>query len=89
MGSDAEQGMNSFVATFFDHYGAVQFRTWCKQQDLNCVLQPVPRSLSSSCGTCAVYESAGWETGYDPDQIEAVYQKEKSGYVLMHRSEEA
>ncbi|MEA4860810.1 hypothetical protein SDC9_183005 [bioreactor metagenome] len=80
--------MKGFVATFFDHYGAVQFRTWCKQQDLNCVLQPVPRTLSSSCGTCAVYEAPDWETGYDTAQIEAIYEKQESAYALLFRNED-
>ncbi|NBK26193.1 MAG: DUF3343 domain-containing protein [Spirochaetia bacterium] len=80
--------MKSFVATFFDHYGAVQFRTWCKQQDLNCVLQPVPRSLSSSCGTCAVFEASAWKTGYDPHQIEAIYEQQEGAYALLFRNED-
>ncbi len=80
--------MKSFVATFFDHYGAVQFRTWCRQQDLNCVLQPVPRSLSSSCGTCAVYEASEWATGYDTAQVEAVYEQQEGAYALLFRNED-
>ena len=47
--------MSTYIATFFSHFGAVRFR---KELDmagidgLTCTLMPVPRFLSSSCGTC-------------------------------------
>jgi len=51
--------MSTYIATFFSHFGAVRFR---KELDmagiggLTCTLMPVPRFLSSSCGTCVKIE---------------------------------
>ena len=44
------------IATFFSHFGAVRFRRLCRARGVEVELMPVPRSLSSSCGTCACYE---------------------------------
>ena len=41
-----------YIYTFFSHFGAVRFNKECKKRGLNSALMPVPRSLSSSCGTC-------------------------------------
>jgi len=46
-----------------------------------CTLKPVPRSLSSSCGTCAWYESEGWDIGYKIEELEAVYRHEGAQFV--------
>ena len=40
------------VATFYSHYGAMLFK---KRIGDSCYLAPVPRSLSSSCGTAAFF----------------------------------
>lgn len=44
-----------YVATFFSHFGATRFRRECRQAGIACELAPVPRTLSSSCGTCALF----------------------------------
>lgn len=73
--------MRQFVATFFDHWGAVQFRTHAKAKGITCTLKPVPRSLSSSCGTCAWYESEGWDIGFPSTGLEAVYVQEGTQFM--------
>lgn len=49
--------MTSYIATFFTHYDAMLFRSSAKELDIPATLAPVPRSLSSSCGTCAKLET--------------------------------
>lgn len=44
-----------YVATFFSHFGATRFRRLCREHGVECRLAPVPRTLSSSCGTCAFF----------------------------------
>ena len=43
------------VATFVSHFAAMRFRGLCQKAGWEVELMPVPRSLSSSCGTCASY----------------------------------
>ena len=52
--------MKQYIATFFSHFGATRFRKNCVRQGLSAQVMPVqvmpvPRSLSSSCGTCVKY----------------------------------
>lgn len=61
------------IATFFSHFGAVRFRRLCRERGVGVELMPVPRSLSSSCGTCARFDrdprasGEGW-----PEEVELV-----------------
>lgn len=44
------------IATFYSHFGAVCFRKLCEEHRIPARLMPVPRALSSSCGTCVRFE---------------------------------
>lgn len=50
--------MKQYIATFFSHFGALRFQKLCSQLDWPARLAPVPRSLSSSCGTCVLFQTA-------------------------------
>jgi len=43
------------IATFFSHFGAVRFKKQCDAAGWVARMKPVPRTLSSSCGTCVEY----------------------------------
>ena len=58
--------------TFFSHYGAIQFKKVLEKRGIPVVLMPVPRFLSSSCGTCARVEGS-LPDDIDPTDIEGVY----------------
>ena len=45
-----------YIATFFSHFGAIRFKKEMKDI-INPALRPVPRALSSSCGTCVRFEA--------------------------------
>lgn len=47
-----------FVATFFSHYGALKFKKACQAANIPATVMPVPRTLSSSCGSCVRFESS-------------------------------
>lgn len=44
-----------YIATFYAHIGAVRFNKIQKSLGNESKMMPVPRSLSSSCGTCVRY----------------------------------
>ncbi|MFC2821638.1 MAG: putative Se/S carrier-like protein [Sphaerochaeta sp.] len=67
------------VATFANHYGAMLFK---KTVGAGCVLRPVPRSLSSSCGTCAVFEGP-YKDEYYNENLEAVYKEKNGKYITI------
>ena len=48
--------MNKYIATFYSHFGALSYYKAIKNQGISSKLMPVPRKVSSSCGTCVSYE---------------------------------
>ena len=42
----------TYIATFFSHFGAIRFKKLCQKSGWPARVMPVPRDLSSSCGTC-------------------------------------
>lgn len=53
--STARKIQLEYIATFFAHIGAIRFNKACKENNIESVIMPVPRNLSSSCGTCVKY----------------------------------
>lgn len=45
--------MKDFVLTFNTQLDAIITKKYCEKENIFCKLAPVPRCLSSSCGTCA------------------------------------
>ena len=69
------------VVTFHSHYGALVFR---RRYGEGCSLRPVPRSLSSSCGTAAFISGPVPEELFD-ENTEAVYVKDGDGWREIWR----
>lgn len=63
--------MKTYIITFFSHFGATRFKKEMKKAGTEVQLKPVPRFLSSSCGTCAI---AVTEDLTFPENIEEVEQ---------------
>ena len=55
--------MKQYIATFFSHFGAVRFQRLCAERGYEAQLAPVPRRLSSSCGTCVLFKTAELNEG--------------------------
>lgn len=45
------------LATFHTHTGALKFERALKTLKIDCLMKPVPRKLSSSCGVCVEYDT--------------------------------
>ena len=80
-----------YIATFFSHFGAVRFRRQCSNAGWECEMMPVPRSLSSSCGTCVSYELS-LEDKFLPEdscqeEIEQVVRLSGDGFEWVYKAE--
>lgn len=80
--------MTQYVATFHTHLAALRScRTLQGTGVPGARMAPVPRALSSSCGTCVFYQGEDpLASLMDPD-LEAVYQVEGKGYKLVYQGE--
>ena len=84
------------IATFYSHFGAMRFKKECDRRGILGKLMPglfarampVPRNLSSSCGTCVRYEgdtacpTEGW-----PEEMEQAVAVTGAGYQILWRAE--
>lgn len=65
----------TYLATFFSHFGAMSFRRLCREKNVEVELMPVPRFLSSGCGTCARFSDLkGLRIDEWPEEVERVVQ---------------
>lgn len=77
-----------YIATFFSHFGAIRFEKNCRTNNIPARLMPVPRTLSSSCGTCVSYESENYEVGTCiTNEVEQIVEVLENGYKECYRAE--
>lgn len=75
-----------YVATFYTHAAALMTDRTLKKQGVPSKLGPVPRKLSSSCGTCLMYESDDPLLSWMDRDFEAVYAVSGQGYEELLRN---
>lgn len=77
-----------YIATFYSHFGAMRFKKQCDKCGVSAKIMPVPRDLSSSCGTCVRYDSENpCPIGLWTEEIELVVMITQEGYVEQYRAE--
>lgn len=70
-----------YIATFFSHFGAIRFDRLCRQSNIVSRVMPVPRSLSSSCGSCVSYEACNeWPENAVESEVEQIVEVSPAGY---------
>ena len=77
----------NFVATFHTHLAAMMTCSNLQKKGVAAKLAPVPRRLSSSCGTCVFYEGEGPCLEEMDRDMEAVYRREGEDYILLSAGE--
>ena len=73
------------IATFYSHFGAIRFKKYCEKQGWPSRVMPVPRNLSSSCGTCVKYEGECPKEA--PEEVEQIVEAVEGGYRQLYRAE--
>ena len=76
--------MNEYIATFHTHLSALMTSQNLAALGVRAQMMPVPRKLSSSCGTCVRYLSNDPCLSAMDEDTEAVYEKiDKDEYTLQ------
>lgn len=78
--------MGDYIATFFSHFGAMAFKKKCDKEGYPAVIMPVPRNLSSSCGTCVKFsgdeeKAKSWYS----DEVEQLVKILENGELQVKR----
>ena len=66
--------MNEYVATFHTHLSALMTSRKLTSMGVTARMMPVPRKLSSSCGTCVYYMSTDPYLQMMDEDVEGVYE---------------
>ena len=78
----------TFIATFFSHFGATRYERLCRAAGIAARTMPVPRSLSSSCGTCVRCEGSYLTPeGVCAEEIERIVRAEGERFVPVYERE--
>ena len=80
--------MDTYIATFFSHFGAIRFKKTCDGLGISARTMPVPRTLSSSCGTCTRFECDEIPPYEEHrDELEAIVRVIDGGYEDVFRND--
>jgi hypothetical protein len=77
----------NYLATFYTHAAALMTNRSLQKKGVVSKLGPVPRKVSSSCGTCVMYTSDDPHLSEMDSDVEAVYEATDSGYKELLRNE--
>ncbi len=81
----------TYIATFHTHFAAVSFARELKAYpEMKPQFMPVPRKLSSSCGTCVrfIYEGdiQEYAQNMEQDDLDTVYLVENDEYLPQYHA---
>ena len=79
--------MQQYLATFHTHLSAMLSCQALQSEGLTARMTPVPRALSSSCGTCVRYSADSDRRQILDQDLEAVYTDDDGVYTLVFQSE--
>lgn len=75
------------VITFYTHHSAQLTNKMIKASGISSKMAPVPRKLSSSCGSCVIAECEKLSMELVDEDFEAVYKAENDDYILLCNNE--
>lgn len=79
--------MKRYIATFHTHLAALRSSRSLSGKGIAAQMTPVPRKLSSSCGTCVRYESESPELDSLDRDTEAVFEDRMGEYAEVYKAE--
>lgn len=75
--------MQQYIATFHTHLSALLTSRNLQSAGCTARMAPVPRTLSSSCGTCVRYEAEEAMLSSMDEDVERVYEVQGDTYTLL------
>lgn len=80
--------MREYIATFHTHLSALMTSRTLTALGVRAQMMPVPRKLSSSCGTCVRYISDNPNLNAMDEDVEGVYEKiSNDKYTMLMEKE--
>ena len=80
--------MMDYIATFHTHVAALKTHRSFRQKGIQARMAPVPRKISSSCGTCVFYKAEDPCYASLDEDAEAVYSVTDDNITTLRLFEE-
>lgn len=80
--------MEQYLATFHTHLAALRTSRTLSAAGVSARMMPVPRKVSSSCGTCVRYEAAEPMLRCMDEDAESIYRMNGEQFLLVHTFED-
>lgn len=77
-----------YIATFFSHYAAVLFVRRLSEEGITGTLMPVPRRVSSSCGTGVQFRTDMALQSLAQEGVDKIFLQEGDAYRLAYENTE-
>ena len=78
--------MNSYIATFHTHFSAQCTARNIEKAVIDARMAPVPRTLSTDCGTCLRYTAEAPLTELMHADYDAIYRIEENNYCILQKN---
>lgn len=78
-----------YIATFYSHFGAMRCKKMCGEAGIPARMMPVPRTLSSSCGTCVRLETDSADAIPRTEESEQIALETPDGYRIVWRAKDS
>lgn len=80
--------MEQYIATFHTHLSALRSSRTLAAAGIRASMMPVPRKVSSSCGTCVSYEADEPMVACMDEDAESIFVREGEEFRAVHHFEE-
>ncbi|MFI3172062.1 MAG: DUF3343 domain-containing protein [Eubacteriales bacterium] len=74
------------IYTFHSHFYAIRFHKKLTDANINGVIMPVPRKISSSCGSCVKATDVEQPLEFIDDGVEQLYHVNEEELELLYES---
>lgn len=74
----------NYIFTFHSHFYAIRFHKKLKDASYDAIIMPVPRKVSSSCGSCVKVNMEEDPTTLLDDGVEQLYKVEGETLELLY-----
>ena len=78
-----------YIETFYSHFGAMMCKKQCDILSIPARMMPVPRMLSSSCGTCVRVEAENEFQVPRSEETEQIALEQADGYLVLWKAEDS
>lgn len=76
--------MLKYIILFHTHFGAMKFEKSLNKKNLEVLIRPTPRLLTSNCGVCAVISNLKESFEFVDEEVDKIFEFKDNNYKLIY-----